>query len=94
MVPDTPQAPSDGQASSEVTLRAGERVRSASPFKEEEGDEDEELGPELSRVCCGVDTESLKGGQPDQDNGPTVVKRERKVDKNCEELAGALNWWV
>jgi len=37
MVPDTPQAPSDGQASSEVTLRAGECVCSASPLQEEEG---------------------------------------------------------
>jgi len=87
MVPDTPQAPKDGQASSEVTLRAGERVRSARPLKEEEGEKDEELGPELRWVCCSIDTESLKGGQPDEDNGPPVVKRERKVDKNCEELA-------
>ena len=82
MVPDTPQSPSDGQASSEVTFRAGERVRSACAFEEEEGEEDEELGPELGRVCSSIDTESLKGGQPDEDNGPPVVKREREVDKN------------
>jgi len=37
MVPDTPQAPSDSQAPCEVTFSAGERVCSASPFKEEEG---------------------------------------------------------
>ena len=82
MVPDTPQGPSDGQASGEVTLGAGERVCGASPLEEEEGDEDEELGPEFSRVGGSVDTESLEGGQPDEDNGPPVVKRERKVDKN------------
>ena len=82
MVPDTPQGPSDGQAPSKVTFRAGERVRRASTFEEEEGEEDEELGPELSRVCSSIDTEGLKGGQPDKDNGPPVVERERKVDKN------------
>lgn len=82
MVPDTPQGPSDGQASGEVTLGAGERVCSAGPFEEEEGDEDEELGPEFSWVCGSVDTEGLEGGQPDEDHGPPVVKRERKVDED------------
>lgn len=81
MVPDTPQAPSDGQASSEISFRAGERVRSTGTFEEEEREEDEEFGPELSRVSSRVDTESLKGSQPDEDNGPSVVERERKVDK-------------
>ena len=82
MVPDTPQAPSDGQTSSEITFRAREGVCSAGTFEEEEREEDEELGPELSRVSRRVDTESLKGSQPDEDNGPSVVERERKVDKN------------
>lgn len=81
MVPDTPQGPSDGQTSSDITLGAGERVRSASTFEEEEREEDEELGPELGRVSSRIDTESLKGSQPDEDNGPSVVERERKVDK-------------
>jgi len=81
MVPDTPQAPSDGQAPSEITLRAGERIRSASTLEEKECEEDEELGPELGRVSSRVDTESLKGSQPDKDNCPSVVERERKVDK-------------
>ena len=82
MIPDAPQTPSDCQASSKVTFRAGERVRSASTLEEEEREEDEELGPELRRVGSSVDTESLKGSQPDEDNGPSVVERERKVDKN------------
>lgn len=82
VVPDTPQAPSDGQTSSEITLRAGERIRSAGTFEEEECEEDEELGPKLGRVGGGVDTESLKGSQPDKDDCPSMVERERKVDKN------------
>jgi len=94
MVPDTPQAPSDGEASSEVTFRAGERVRSACPGKEKEGEEDEELGPKPSRVCSSVDTESLKGGQPDKDNGPPVVKGERKVDKKLACQADAITLLV
>ena len=82
MVPDTQQAPSDGQTSSEITFRVKARVCSATTFDEAEREEDEELGPELSRVSSRVDTESLKDSQVDEDNGPCVVERERKVDKN------------
>jgi len=61
MVPDTPQAPSDGQAPGDITLGAGERVRGAGSFKEEEGKEDEDLGPDASVVLSSVDAESVKG---------------------------------
>ena len=82
MVPDTPEAPSSGHTSSEITFRSGGRVRSASTFEEEERGEDKELGPELSQVSSRVDTESLKCSQPDEDNGPSMVEREQRVDKN------------
>jgi len=82
MFPDTPQAPSNGQTSSEVALRTGKRVRSASTLQEEEREEDEELCPEVSLMGSSVDTESLKGCYEHEDDGPPMVKREWKVDKN------------
>lgn len=34
-----------------------------------------------------VDTECFKGGEEDEESGPSVIERERKMDEDCNELA-------
>jgi hypothetical protein len=46
-----------------------------------QGKEDEDLGPDTGVVGETVDTKSVKGGNNDEDGGPSVVEREGKVDE-------------
>jgi hypothetical protein len=47
-----------------------------------QGEEDEDLGKDSSLVGVGVDTKGLKGGEENQDGGPTMVQREGEMDPN------------
>lgn len=47
-----------------------------------QGKEDKDFRPDTSMVVSGVDTECLEGAQNDEDGGPPVIQRERKVDEN------------
>ena len=47
-----------------------------------QGKEDKDFGPDAGVVVNGVDTERLKGAQNNEDGGPPVIQRERKVDED------------
>lgn len=79
---DRPQRPSDRDAGGKVTLGSGERVCGGGTLKEEECEEDEDLGPDTGAVGERVSSECLKGGENDEDGGPTVVEGEGEVDEN------------
>jgi hypothetical protein len=76
---DGPQRPGNGNARGEVTLRRREGVAGGGTLEEEEGKEDEDLGPDARMVVERVDAERLKASKDDQDGGPAVVEREGQV---------------
>ena len=84
---DSPQAPRDGDAAGQVTLRSGERVCGTGALEEEEAEEYEDLGPDASLVLPCVDAEGLEGGQNNKDGRPAVVEREGQVN---EDLVGCI----
>lgn len=79
---DGPQGPGDRSASGQVTLGGSERVGGSGALEEEEGNEDEDLGPDTGTVGESVDAKRLEGGDNDEDGGPAVVEREGEVDED------------
>jgi len=82
---DGPERPGDGDGGGEIALGGGESIGGCCSLQEEEGEEDENFGPDACTMGETVDTEGIESGNDDEDGGPTVVKREGKVD---EELVG------
>jgi len=78
---DGPQAPGDGNASREIAFGGAKGVGSRGTFEEEEGEENKELGPNASLVSAGIDTKGLKGGEDNEESGPTMVQREWEMNK-------------
>lgn len=79
---DTKEGPGDSDGTSEITLGRGECVSSGGGLEDEEGEEDEDLGPDSGAVRVGVATECLETGEEDKDGGPAVVEGEGKVDED------------
>lgn len=46
-----------------------------------QGKEDEDLGPDAGVMGETVNAKGVKGGDDDEDGGPSVVEREGKVDE-------------
>jgi len=76
MVIDTKQGPSDGNASSEITLGGRECVCCGGGLKEEEREEHEDLGEDASVVMEGVDAERVEAGDEDQEGGESMPNGE------------------
>jgi len=79
---DGEQCPSYGDARGQVTLLRGEGVTGRSGLEEEQSQEDKHLCPDTGMVCLRVDTECLKGGDDNEDGGPSVIQRKREVNEN------------
>lgn len=82
---DCPEVPGDREARGEVALGGGEGVGGCGGLEEEEGEEDEDFGPDAGVVGEGVDAEGGEGGEDDEDGGPAVVEGEGEVH---EDLVG------
>lgn len=67
---DRKQSPSDGSSTGSVTFLASEGISSGGGLKENESEENEELGPDTSLVGVGVDTKGLEGRENDKNNSP------------------------
>lgn len=61
----SPKVPSDDNGGRQVTLCTGERIGSRGSLKEEEGEEDEDFGPNSSVMVLGVNTKGLECGEDD-----------------------------
>jgi hypothetical protein len=71
----------NGNGSRKVTLGGREGVSSSGRLEEEQGEEDQDFGPDSGLVGESVHAESLKGSEEDQNCGPSVVEREGKMNK-------------
>lgn len=89
--PNTEEGPGDSEGTSEITFRRGEGVGGTGGFEDEEGQEDEDLGPDAGAVGVSVDAECFEGSQEDEDGGPAVVEREGKMDEEfIAQVAGGV----
>jgi hypothetical protein len=82
---DGEEGPADGDGACDVTLGGGEGVSGGGSFEEEEGEEDEYLGPDSCGFDEGIDAEGFEGGQEDEDGCEAVVEGEREVNPDFEE---------
>jgi hypothetical protein len=82
---DSEETPGDGDASGKITLGAGQGVGSCGTLEEEQGEEDEDLCPHARGVNCSIYAESGECREYNEDSGPTVVERKRKMN---EKLVG------
>jgi len=80
LVEDGKQGPGNGNRAGNITFRGGEGVGCRGGLQRQESQEHKDLGENASLVSAGVDTESLKGSQENEDGGPTMPKREWEVD--------------
>jgi len=93
VIKDGPQGPRDDESAGKITLGGRERVSGCSGLEEEEGEEDEDLGPDPRVMMFGrIDTERLKGGQKDKNGGPSVPHGERQVHEQL--IGGGLGGMV
>lgn len=74
------QRPGDGDGASNVTFGRRERVGCGGRLKGQECEEHEDFGEDTSLMGASINTECLKGGQENEDSGPTMVEREGQVD--------------
>jgi len=77
---DCEQTPRNGNACWEITLGAGEGIRGRGSFKEEQAQEDEDLGENAGLLGGRVDAKRLESGKNNQNSRPSVIKREGKVN--------------
>jgi len=89
---DGEKGPANGDGTCDVTLGGGEGVSGGGCFEEEEGEEDEDLGPDSCGVDEGVNAESFEGREEDEDGGEAVVEGEGEVDPEfvVNVLAGVM----
>jgi hypothetical protein len=80
LVVDGEQGPSNGNRAGNITFRGGEGVGCRGGLQGQKSQEDKDFGENASLVGASVDTESLEGGQENEDGSPTVPKREWEVD--------------
>lgn len=57
-------------------------------YRNLQAEEDKHLGPDAGTLRGSIDAERFERRQDNQDGRPTVVKRERKMDKDL--VSGAL----
>jgi len=78
---DGPEGPGDGDGRWQITFRGREGIGSGSTLEEEESEEDKGLCPNPGMMSQAAHTERVECGDDDENGGPSMVKRERKVDK-------------
>jgi len=89
---DGKEGPGDGNAGGEVAFGGRKGIGGGSGLEEEEGEEDEDLCPETGLVVGGVDAESFKSRDDDENSGPAMVEGEWEMDEElvCEALRGVV----
>lgn len=80
--PDTEKGPRNRNRAREVTFGRGKGVCGRGGLEDEEGEEDENLGPDACAVGVCVATKGFESGEEDEDGRPSVPEREGEVDKD------------
>lgn len=75
------QRPCNGNGSWEVSLGRRECVSRGCSFEEEQGEEDEDFGPDASMVFVGVNSECFEGCEYYEDGSPAMVERKWEVNE-------------